>query len=120
TLNGKNNLPWKPVYSFVDGELPLAEMGINNGFNNRLSIAKFEIEVSIPGKIGIGIKNPKGLQLLTGGEMIEAKKNSSFTFSQGRHEIYVIVDNDIRESHLFIEIVDVDGSQGAAELVTGL
>ena len=120
TLNGKNNLPWKPVYSFVDGGLPLAEMGINNGFNNRLSIAKFEIEVSIPGKIGIGIKNPKGLQLLTGGEMIEAKKNSSFTFSQGRHEIYVIVDNDIRESDLFIEIVDVDGSQGAAELVTGL
>ena len=120
TLNGKNNLPWKPVYSFVDGGLPLAEMGINNGFNNRLSIAKFEIEVSIPGKIGIGIKNPKGLQLLTGGEMIEAKKNSSFTFSQGRHEIYVIVDNDIRESDLFIKIVDVDGSQGAAELITGL
>jgi putative heme-binding domain-containing protein len=120
TLNGKNNLPWKPVYSFVDGGLPLAEMGINNGFNNRLSIAKFEIEVSIPGKIGIRIKNPEGLQLLTGGEMIEAKKNSSFTFSQGRHEIYVIVDNDIRESHLFIEIVDVDGSQGVAELVTGL
>lgn len=120
TLNGKNNLPWKPVYSFVDGGLPLAEMGINNGFNNRLSIAKFEIEVSIPGKIGIRIKNPEGLQLLTGGEMIEAKKNSSFTFSQGRHEIYVIVDNDIRESDLFIEIIDVDGSQGAAELVTGL
>ena len=120
TLNGKNNLPWKPVYSFVDGELPLAEMGINNGFNNRLSIVKFEIEVSISGKIGIRIKNPEGLQLLTGGEMIEAKKNSSFTFSQGRHEIYVIVDNDIRESDLFIKIVDVDGSQGAAELITGL
>ena len=120
TLNGKNNLPWKPVYSFVDGGLPLAEMGINNGFNNRLSIVKFEIEVSISGKIGIRIKNPEGLQLLTGGEMIEAKKNSSFTFSQGRHEIYVIVDNDIRESDLFIKIVDVDGSQGAAELITGL
>ena len=51
--------------------------------------------------------------------MIEAKKNSSFTFSQGRQEIYVIVDTDVRESNLFIEIVDVDGSPGAAELVTG-
>ena len=119
TLNGKNNLPWKPVYSYVDGGLPLAEMGINNGFNNRLSIAKFEIEVSVAGKIGIRLKNPKGLQLLTGGEMIEAKKNSSFTFSQGRQEIYVIVDTDVRESNLFIEIVDVDGSPGVAELVTG-
>ena len=119
TLNGKNNLPWKPVYSYVDGGLPIAEMGINNGFNNRLSIAKFEIEVSVAGKIGIRLKNPKGLQLLTGGEMIEAKKNSSFTFSQGRQEIYVIVDTDVRESNLFIEIVDVDGSPGAAELVTG-
>ena len=119
TLNGKNNLPWKPVYSYVDGGLPLAEMGINNGFNNILSIAKFEIEVSVAGKIGIRLKNPKGLQLLTGGEMIEAKKNSSFTFSQGRQEIYVIVDTDVRESNLFIEIVDVDGSPGVAELVTG-
>ena len=51
--------------------------------------------------------------------MIEAKKNSSFTFGQGRQEIYVIVDTDVRESNLFIEIVDVDGSPGAAELVTG-
>ena len=120
TLNGKNNLPWKPVYSYVDGGLPLAEMGINNGFNYSLSIAKFEIEVSVAGKIGIRLKNPKGLQLLTGGEMIEAKKNSSFTFSQGRQEIYVIVDTDVRESNLFIEIVDVDGSPGAAELVTAV
>ena len=119
TLNGKNNLPWKPVYSYVDGGLPLAEMGINNGFNNRLSIAKFEIEVSVAGKIGIRLKNPKGLQLLTGGEMIAAKKNSSFTFGQGRQEIYVIADTDVRGSNLFIEIVDVDGSPGAAELVTG-
>ena len=35
---------------FCGWRIASAEMGINNGFNNRLSIAKFEIEVSIPGK----------------------------------------------------------------------
>ena len=119
TLNGKNDLPWKSAYSFVNAELPLSEMGINNGFNNRLSIAKFEIEVAIAGEIGIRLNNPLGLQLLTGGEMIDAKKETSFSFNQGRHEIFVIVDTDTRKDNLLFELIDIKGSSGAAELVIG-
>jgi len=119
TLSGENELPWRPAYSLVNARLPLSEIGINTGFNNNLSIAKFEIEVSIPGKIGIKIKDTEGLQILTGGEMMDANEESHFNFTKGNHEIFVIVDRAVRKSDLLVELIDVKGSKGVAELKVG-
>ena len=119
TLSGENELPWGSAYSLVNAGLPLSEIGINNGFNNRLSIVKFGIEVSIAGKIGVRIPDIEGLQILTGGEMIDANKESHFNFRKGRHDIFMIVDRAVRNSDLVVELIDVKGSKGVAELIAG-
>jgi putative heme-binding domain-containing protein len=118
-MNGKNDLPWRAAYSQVDAELPIEEVGINNGFNNKLSAAKFEISVSVPGEIGLRIDDTKGLQVIVGGKMIEASAESVFNLGKGLHDIIFITDRAVRESNLKVQLFDVDGSSGRASLVGG-
>ncbi|MEC7357491.1 MAG: PVC-type heme-binding CxxCH protein [Verrucomicrobiota bacterium] len=118
-MNGKNDLPWRAAYSQVNAELPIEEIGINNGFNNKLGAAKFEISVSVPGEIGLSIDDTKGLQVIVGGKMIEASAESVFNLSKGLHDIIFITDRAVRESNLKVQLFDVDGSSGRASLVGG-
>ncbi|MDE0570872.1 MAG: hypothetical protein OSB44_09335, partial [Verrucomicrobiales bacterium] len=119
TMNGKNDLPWKAAYSQVNAELPIEEIGINNGFNNKLSAAKFEISVSVPGKIGLRIDDTKGLQVIVSGKMIEASVESVFNLGKGIHNIIFITDRAVRESNLKVQLFDVNGSSGRASLIGG-
>ena len=119
TVNGNNDLPWKASYSQVNGELPIKEVGINNGFNNKLSVAKFEITVSVPGKIGLSIADPKGLQIIVGGKMADASTESVFELGKGMHDITIVIDRDVRESNLKVQLFDVSGSSGRASLIGG-
>lgn len=118
-MNGKNELPWKAAYSQVNAELPVEEMGINNGFNNKLSAAKFEISVSVPGEIGLRIADPKGLQIIVSGKMIDASAESVFKLEKGIHDIIFITDRAVRESNLKVQLFDVERSPGRAVLVGG-
>tara|TARA_B110000438_G_scaffold294885_1_gene336979 strand:+ start:3287 stop:6730 length:3444 start_codon:yes stop_codon:yes gene_type:complete len=118
-MNGKNDLPWKAAYSKVNAELPIEEVGINNGFNNKLSAAKFEISVSVSGEIGLRIDDTKGLQIIVSGKMIEATKESIFNLEKGIHNIIFITDRAVRESNLKVQLFDVGGSPGRASLIGG-
>ncbi len=122
TMLGKGEaLPWQPAYSTVAGELPLAEMGVNKGFNNDLSFAKFEIDVSVAGEIGLRFENPQGLQVMAGKAAVAAKEESTASFAAGRHEIILLVDRAARSSGgIKVELYDVEGSKGRASLVSGL
>ncbi len=120
-LGADRGWPWNAAYSTVAGELPLAAMGVNKGFSNDLSFAKFEIEVSAAGEIGFRIDNPQGLQVLLGGAMVAAKSDTRATLEVGRHEVVVLVDRASRsQGGLKIELVDVPGSPGRATVVGGL
>ncbi|MEC7861641.1 MAG: hypothetical protein VYC70_03310, partial [Verrucomicrobiota bacterium] len=98
---------------------PVEEMGINNGFNNKLSAAKFEISVSVPGEIGLRIADPKGLQIIVNGKMIDASAESVFKLEKGTHDIVFITDRAVRESNLKVQLFDVKRSPGRAVLVGG-
>ncbi|MDC0201572.1 hypothetical protein OAK04_04170, partial [Verrucomicrobia bacterium] len=110
---------WKASYSRVNAELPIKEVGINSGFNNKLSVAKFEISVSVPGEIGLMIADTKGLQIIVGGKMVNASAESVFELGKGRHDIMFVIDRAVRESNLKVQLFDVGGSPGRASLIGG-
>ncbi|MFP6872735.1 MAG: hypothetical protein VCA55_04425, partial [Verrucomicrobiales bacterium] len=118
-LANSNQLPWRPAYSMVSGELPLAGMGVNKGVNGDVSFASFEIEVSVAGRIGLRIDNPQGLQVSLNG-VAAAGKVSETELAIGRHEVVIIVDRVARAGGgLHVELFDVDGSRGRAVFVAG-
>ncbi|MEM7384607.1 MAG: PVC-type heme-binding CxxCH protein [Verrucomicrobiota bacterium] len=120
-LGEGDKLPWQPAYSKVSGELPLTEIGMNKGFNNDLSFARFEIEVTAPGEIGFRFDNPQGLQVISGSAAVDATRESTAVFEQGQHAIILLIDRVVRsDGGIKVELFDVEGSSGRARAVTGL
>lgn len=114
-------LPWRSAYSTVAGQLPLSEIGINKGFNNDLSFAKFDIDVAAAGEIGLRIANPQGLQVLVGDTQAAAKEVSTIALEKGRHAVVLIMDRAVRRAgDLQVELIDIAGSSARASLVMGL
>ena len=90
------SLPWRPAYSMVDGTLPTAGLGENIGFNNsRLSLVKFEIEVTTAGLVKFQSSEPSTLQMRVGKTMIDPRLGE-VDLPVGRHEIVVIIDRAAR------------------------
>jgi putative heme-binding domain-containing protein len=119
-LADSSQLPWRPAYSMVSGELPLAEMGVHKGVNDALSFASFEIDVSVAGQIGLRIDNHRGLQMSVGGALFAAQGESARELGIGRHEVVIIVDRGVRlQEGLRLELFDVVGSRGRAAFVNG-
>lgn len=114
--------PWKPAYSRVDGSLPLEELGKNFGFNkSELSLVKAEIEVTSAGKIGLKVNDSSGLQLRVGKVMIDLSQGvGEVTLEKGRHEVIAVIDRGARNAALVVELLDLEGSKGKAEVVGGL
>ena len=114
------SLPWQPVYSQVDGSLPLASLGENFGFNKgRLSLARFEIEVTTGGTVAFKVNDPIGLQMRAGKTMIDLKEGQ-LKVTPGRHEITVIIDRVDRSKPLTVELIDVENSPAQAQIVSGI
>ena len=107
-----------PPYSLVSGSLPIADVGNNQN----VSLAKFEIDVSAAGEIGIRIANPQGLQIIAGenAKITPAEPELKVTYETGRHEIILVVDRPSRSSgDLSVELFDVRGSSGRAAASSG-
>ncbi|MGK0187601.1 MAG: putative heme-binding domain-containing protein [Verrucomicrobiales bacterium] len=114
-------LPWLPAYSRVDGTLPMAELGENFGFNgSKLSVVKFEIDVTTLGVVKFQLRSPESLQLRIGKKMIDPRLGE-VELEVGRHAVVVIVDRVARgDQPLLVELLDADGSKAQARLVSGM
>ena len=115
------SLPWRPAYSMVDGTLPTAGLGENIGFNNsRLSLVKFEIEVTTAGLVKFQSSEPSTLQMRVGKTMIDPRLGE-VDLPVGRHEIVVIIDRAARgDEPLSVELLDAEGSTAQARIVSGI
>jgi putative heme-binding domain-containing protein len=112
--------PWRPAYSLVNGALSLEAVGKNFGFNqSELSLVKFEIEVTAAGRIGFKPDDIAGLQMRVGKEMIDLD-SGSVELEKGRHEVIAIIDRGLHGKSFSVELLDVAGSPGRAEIVSGL
>ena len=96
-------------------------LGENFGFNqSRLSLVKFEVEVTTAGAVKFQSTLPATLQMRAGKAMIDPRLGE-VDLPAGRHEIVVIVDRVERGNEpLSIELLDVDGSAAQARIVSGI
>lgn len=110
-FEGFDHSSWVPAYSDVSGELP-ATVGARGGY--------FELEVSIAGKVGMKINDPRGLRYWIDGVVTPAEKTTVISLPRGQHRIGWTVDRPSRgQQALRIEIVDVPGSRASVQIVSG-
>ena len=115
-------LEWAPRYSRVSGELPLADVPrLQYRPNRALSLARFELRVSTAGKIGLRFNSIDGFELFADGNQLELpEQEAAVELSAGDHWITLVLHHENREGvPIRVELFDVSGSAGRAQLVVG-
>jgi putative heme-binding domain-containing protein len=107
---------WLPAYSMASGELPAAEFA-----GNTMGLARAKIEVGTAGVIQLRVNNSAGLKLFIDGKETGMAEVTKAEFSQGSHELTILVDFSIRPKDvglkLFVE--DAAGSKARAQVING-
>jgi putative heme-binding domain-containing protein len=93
----QGSLPWRPAYSTVAGELPLAEVPIVSYFGTqRFRVVSFEIDVARPAAASLAVTSGSGLSVWIDGRSVDVKGDSVAAELQvGRHVVTVAVDGAV-------------------------
>jgi len=111
-------LNWKSIYSTVAGELPLNDLP--RLADQRLSVARFRIQVTAPGKVALQLNDQTGLRLFTGQRMVPiADGRALFDVTKGTATITLVVDRAARRNALRVSLVEASGNGAEAQLVAG-
>lgn len=110
---------WQPVYSRVDGTLPLTEL--TAGIDRPVYLLA-EIDVRTGGSVGLRFDEAEGLELWINGDHIDSVSREFATeFAEGLQTIVLRVDPTARSSEtLKVELFTPDGSTAVAEPVGGI
>jgi putative heme-binding domain-containing protein len=120
---GNHKLAWVPAYSTMAGELPARDMPIvQNQQGLRFSNVRFDLRVSTPGEVALGLSHPEGTVMWVG-QRIVAKELAARTvldLAAGAHTITLSIDRvKSPDRPLRIELLDFPGSPARAQLLTG-
>ena len=119
---GNHKLRWVPTYSTVAGELPANDMPIVGQQGLKFSCVRFDLRVSVPGEVALGLSHPDGTVMWIG-ERIVAKELAARTvldLPAGTHAITLSIDRVKSPSQpLRIELLDLPASPARAQLLTG-
>ena len=108
-------LQWRPAAGTVGGQLPLEELPPSKRWETDFGAARFAVEVTTPGKIGLSFGDPTAIQLWRGNELVDVKPLTTLELAQGIHVFTLAVDLKQRSKPLSVEVVDVEGSGGRAQ-----
>ncbi len=126
-------LVWAPAYSLVEGDLPLEELPWQGGVDgHNYQYLRFEIKVTAAGRVGLRFNDPTGLRLW--GRSSDGKpakpslvklaakpgEPTAVDVAAGVHVFTLASESEKRKMKpLRIELVELPGSAGKAELVLG-
>jgi len=108
---------WLPAYGTVAGYLPLTDLP--RFADNRLSAARFQIEVTAAGSVGFRFEDPAGLRVWVDGSPLAASREVTTKLCEGRHRVTVVIDRAERTTPLRVTLLDVPNSPGQARPVSG-
>ncbi|HEX6984140.1 MAG TPA: hypothetical protein VF170_02130, partial [Planctomycetaceae bacterium] len=110
---------WQPVYSRVDGTLPLSEL---TSGSDRPVYLLAEVDVRTAGGVGLRFDSVEGLDLWVNGDHIDSlSRNFATEFPEGRQAFVIRVDPAKRpQETLRVELFRPEGSAAVAEPVGGL
>jgi len=116
---------WDPVYSRVDGHVPIDVLGpgrFGNIGSRNFFFLTFEIEVEAPGPVTLQFNDPLGLRLLyQGKKMVPAGEGTTLELSgSGRQSVLVAVEERVRKGKaLSLVLAEQAGSSARVRLVGG-
>ncbi|QDU21388.1 PVC-type heme-binding CxxCH protein [Urbifossiella limnaea] len=112
---------WTPMYSKVSGVLPASELPrlvVWNG-NDPLAVARFQLDVTTAGKVGLRFNSVAGLQVFVNGRAAEPAAETVLDLPAGVQTVTVVIDRAKRADDLRVELTDVPGSPARAAVVGG-
>jgi hypothetical protein len=112
---------WTSLYSKVSGALPAAELPrlvVWSG-NDPLAVARFRLDVTTAGKVGLRFNSVVGLQLFVNGRPVEPAAETTLDLPAGVQTVTVVIDRARRTDDLRVELADVPGSPARAAVVGG-
>ncbi len=107
-------MEWKPVYSQVSGELPVAQLPVNRRFDLQFHMLSFHIEVTTPGQLTFLPNDSTGLQVWVADQNPDFGKSASVELPKGKHEVLVAIDTTLRKTPLRL---GVEGSGNKKAIV---
>jgi putative heme-binding domain-containing protein len=108
------SLPWALASSRVAGDLPLEDLPPSRRWESDFGAARFSVEVTTPGKVGLQFNDAAGLQMWLGSQVISVEPLTAIDLPAGVHTFTVAVNRTQRTAPLRIEVVDLPGSPGRA------
>ncbi len=115
---------WEPHYSRVDGVLPLKELPpVRGRGRQKWAVARFFLEVSKPGRIGLGFGESKGLHVFVAGEEIKLAGKGGAEVLEietkvGQLEVTLAALRGGRAKGFQVELLDVEGSSAEVRRLT--
>lgn len=117
---------WKPAYSRVQGELPLAELPpfrlpafVTQKKSEGVVFLRFHLDVTTPGQVALALGSTGGLRLWIDGKPTPPRAITVLDLKQGRHTATLAVILKQAGKALKAELQDVQGSPAQASLVSG-
>ena len=107
---------WSPIYSRVDGSLPLDEIP---GIDRPLSV-RFEMDVTTPGPVRLRLAEAGGIaEARIDGAAVPIGPTIDADLASGRHVVTLVFAAKVRPGAVRCEVEDVPGSPAKARPVVG-
>ena len=123
--NNPDAFAWKPAYSRVNGDLPIADLPVMNQLRGPRSgepivaFARTEVEVTTPGDAVLRLNSPDGLRVWLDSKPLEPADTMTVSLSSGTHRLTFAVLTDEREVPLRVELQPASESNVQAKFVMG-
>ena len=114
-----SELTWLPLYSHVDGTLPITDAAPFKAGGRTQAVLQTEIDVTTAGKVGLRLNDAAGLQIFAGNAAITPAAELSLDLPAGRSTITIVVDAAARKTPLKLSTFRPDGSPAAVRPVGG-
>ncbi|WP_166826922.1 PVC-type heme-binding CxxCH protein [Thalassoroseus pseudoceratinae] len=123
--NNPDAFAWKPVYSRVNGDLPIADLPVMNQLRGPRSgepvvaFARTELDVTTEGEVVLRLNSPNGLRIWLDSKPLEPAESMTVPLKTGRHWLTVAVLTEHRKKPVRLELQPATDSKAQAKFIAG-
>ncbi|MBI1248375.1 sorbosone dehydrogenase [bacterium] len=109
---GNPEFVWKPIFSQVNGGVPLAELPKFEPHRNqpKFSFLQCDLDVANGGTFKFDLENPKGLSVWLDGKPLPIAKMIETNWQPGMHQITLAVNLDDRQTPVKVLLLDAEST----------
>ncbi|PQO46505.1 PVC-type heme-binding CxxCH protein [Blastopirellula marina] len=99
---------WEPIFSLVDGGVPVGELPVFHPHRNQPQFAylQADIEVATGGKFEFALEGPEGLSVWLDGKPVPTKKTLEVDWQPGSHQLTLAVNLETRKKPVKVRLVE--------------